>query len=233
MRLTLQLIARYAAWISSGMEQRAKAAAAAAAAGGQPPAGGDQAGAAASASAAANGQTSDGTGTAAAASWEAAATPEQLAALRRDVDVLLSSLLSTFVPQLSALLAELPPEAAEATASAFSEGAERLEAAGAAVMGAVAESLTEKSVVVLKQVGGGWLAGWLGLAGSCLPLHLPLPLCPTTISLLPTCRAPHTGPHPPLYRPPARLPACLPPPGTSCLPARLPCSCEASWRPSA
>ncbi|EFN56656.1 hypothetical protein CHLNCDRAFT_57543 [Chlorella variabilis] len=153
-RLTLQLIARYAAWISSGMEQRAKAAAAAAAAGGQPPAGGDQAGAAASASAAANGQTSDGTGTAAAASWEAAATPEQLAALRRDVDVLLSSLLSTFVPQLSALLAELPPEAAEATASAFSEGAERLEAAGAAVMGAVAESLTEKSVVVLKQLRG-------------------------------------------------------------------------------
>lgn len=95
--------------------------------------------------------SSSGSGTAS-SSWDAAATPEQLAALRQDVDSLLGAVLSTFVPQLSALLAGLPAEAGEAVASAFAETAEQLEAAGKALMGAVAEALTEKSVVVLKQV---------------------------------------------------------------------------------
>jgi hypothetical protein len=68
------------------------------------------------------------------------------------VDALLAALLTSYVPRLSGQLEGLPPEAVEAAAAAFADAAEGLEAAGRGVMAAVADSLTERSVVVLKQV---------------------------------------------------------------------------------
>lgn len=158
-RLALQLLARYAHWIVAGMQRRSEAAAAAAAGGG----GEQQGGAAASGQlpqqqAAGDGSGGGGSG----GGWEAAASPEQLAGLRQDVDSLLASLLSTFVPQLAALLGSMGQEVGEAVAGAFGEAAEQLEAAGGALMGAVADSLVDKSVVVLKQVGFSWLLIFTG-----------------------------------------------------------------------
>ena len=152
-RLALQLLARYAAWIDGYMRQRAEAAATAAAGGGEQQGGAAPAGAQqrqqATAGAAQQQQGDGGSG----GGWEAAATPEQLAALRQDIDSLCEGLLSAYIPQLSQRLGGQGAEAAEAVASAFSEAAEQLEGAGGALMGAVAESLVDKSVVVLKQVG--------------------------------------------------------------------------------
>ncbi|KAL4420915.1 hypothetical protein ABPG77_001256 [Micractinium sp. CCAP 211/92] len=153
-RLALQLLARYAAWILSGMQARSEAAAAAAtgAAGDAAAAGGrEQQPQQQQQQQQAVGSRDGGSG---GGTWDAAASSEQLAALRQDIDSLLAAVLSTFVPQLSALLAELPAETGEAVASAFAEAAEQLEAAGGALMEAVADSLTEKSVVVLKQLRG-------------------------------------------------------------------------------
>ncbi|KAL4443325.1 hypothetical protein ABPG75_011062 [Micractinium tetrahymenae] len=147
-RLALQLLARYAAWISTGMQQRAEAAEAAAAGVGGEAAGGGRE------QQPQQQQAEGSSGSGGGGSWDSSATPEQLAALRQDIDSLLAALLSSFVPQLSALLAGLPAEAAEAVASSFGEASEQLEAAGQALMGAVAETLTEKSVVVLKQLRG-------------------------------------------------------------------------------
>lgn len=164
-RLALQLLARYAAWILSGMQARAEAAGAAAtgAAGDAVAAGGrEQQPQQQQQQAIGSRDGGSGGGT-----WDAAASSEQLAALRQDIDSLLAAVLSTFVPQLSALLAGLPAETGEAVASAFAEAAEQLEAAGGALMEAVAESLTEKSVVVLKQVRSG-----RGELISGRPLHL-------------------------------------------------------------
>ena len=160
-RLALQLVARYAHWVRAGMQQRAEAAAAAAAGGQQQQraaaqqqaaGGGEQQGGAASAAAAAQqGEGGDGGG---GGSWEAAATPEQLAQLRQDVDALQSAVLTSFVPRLAALVAPAGEAAGEAVAAAFAEACEQLERAGGLVLEAVAAALTEKSVVVLKQVGG-------------------------------------------------------------------------------
>ncbi|PSC75738.1 conserved oligomeric Golgi complex subunit 2 [Micractinium conductrix] len=153
-RLALQLLARYAAWIDGYMRQRAEAAATAAAGGGEQQGGAAPAGAQqrqqATAGAAQQQQGDGGSG----GGWEAAATPEQLAALRQDIDSLCEGLLSAYIPQLSQRLGGQGAEAAEAVASAFSEAAEQLEGAGGALMGAVAESLVDKSVVVLKQLRG-------------------------------------------------------------------------------
>ncbi|PRW51049.1 conserved oligomeric Golgi complex subunit 2 [Chlorella sorokiniana] len=146
-RLALQLLARYAHWITAGMRQRSEAAAATAAAGGeqQGTAPGQQQ---QQAGEGGGGGGSSGNG------WEVAASPEQLAGLRQDVDTLLAALLSNFVPQLAALLGSMGQEVGEAVAGAFGEAAEELEGAGAALMGAVAASLVDKSVVVLKQLRG-------------------------------------------------------------------------------
>ena len=158
-RLALQLLARYAHWISAGMRQRSEAAASAAGEQQQ------QQGAAP-----AQQQQAAGDGGSGGGGWEAAATPEQLAGLRQDVDALLAALLSTFVPQLAALLGSMGQEVGEAVAGAFGEAAEQLEGAGAALMGAVADSLVDKSVVVLKQVGRRWSGFvwyWLVEADGC------------------------------------------------------------------
>lgn len=148
-RLALQLLARYAAWISSGMQRRAEAAATAAAG-----AAGDAAAGGREQPPPQQQQQADGSSGGSGGGWDSAATPEQLAALQQDIDSLLAAVLTAFVPQLSALLTGLPAEAGEAVASAFAEASEQLQAAGGALMGAVAETLTERSVVVLKQLRG-------------------------------------------------------------------------------
>ncbi|KAL4854271.1 Conserved oligomeric Golgi complex subunit 2 [Chlorella vulgaris] len=152
-RLALQLLARYAAWIEHGIAARGSAAAAAAAAaqaaasGAPPAADSQQAGSTAISAAGGMAGQAD-------ASWAAAASPEQLSALRCDVDELLAGLLSSFVPQLSALLLPMPPVAGEAVAAAFADAAERLEGAAAGVMAAAGDCLTEESVDALKQLRG-------------------------------------------------------------------------------
>ncbi len=168
-RLALQLLARYAHWITAGMRQRSEAAAAAAATGG-----GEQHGGTPTQQQQQQQQGADRSGSGGSGSsgrWEAAATPEQLAGLRQDVDALLAALLSSFVPRLAELLGGMGQEVGEAVAGAFGEAAEELDGAGAALMGAVADSLVDKSVVVLKQVNGSWrvcMTGTvLGVNGHC------------------------------------------------------------------
>lgn len=137
LRLAMQLLARYAAWVQQGMQQRCQF----------------QQGTATSAAPVGGGQQAEQAhqGT---SGWAKSVTPEQLAALLHDVMKLGAAVMDTFVPAVFQKVQGLIQEASEAVVMAFQASAQQLQQAGSSVLAALAGTITEQCVVVLKQLRG-------------------------------------------------------------------------------
>ncbi|KAK9806115.1 hypothetical protein WJX72_002159 [[Myrmecia] bisecta] len=130
-KLALQLLARYAAWLQQGMHIRLQHIE-------NPPVsqhpeqqqaeskGGDK--------------------------WAVAASAEQLGLVRADLDVLVAWLQTEFKSSLTKLLAPLPDEAVSSVSQALEEGAAAMASQSSALIQGIVDDIVERSAVVLKQL---------------------------------------------------------------------------------
>jgi hypothetical protein len=142
LRLALQLVARYAAWVEGGLRLRLQAAEAAAVAAADPGQG--------------EGGAADGEPPAPAGGWAAGASVEQLAALWQDVAALQAALQAHFAPRLVAALGHAGSGGGvgEALDAALGECDSTLEAAGAAALDGASGGLVDRCCEALKQLRG-------------------------------------------------------------------------------